>query len=158
MAVSCLEGRPIRVFRSSSASDTMFRPIIHEKKSSGHQAAALRYDGIYKIVRMIDNDGNETKEIPGPESEDHHPQWTFILKRAPTKDEYVNKGCWKDWDPEYCNFITLKELWKRMQTLNRETKIQEVRPDEERSDELTTLALEMKTVRDRTFVQGALPP
>jgi hypothetical protein len=129
MAVSFKNGSPIRVFRSSSASDTKFRPVIHER-SSGHQAAVLRYDGIYKIVRMIDNEGQDTVELPPPEQGEEKPQWTFFLIRAPTIDEFDGRGQWKDWKLEYCNHMPLKDLWQRIQALNRipEQDITEVVP------------------------------
>ena len=69
----------------------MFRPVIHSR-SSGHQAAVLRYDGIYRIVRMIDNEGEDTAELPQPEQGEEKPQWTFFLERAPTLGERDGEG------------------------------------------------------------------
>ena len=114
MATSYKNGNPIRVFRSSSANATSFRPIIHERRSSSrHQAAVLRYDGLYKIVRMVDDRGNKTEELPPPGGE----QWTFTLRRTPIKAE-VRRGECNDCE-NHCNELAILDLWKRIQELNR---------------------------------------
>ena len=116
MAMSYKGGNPIRVFRSSSAKATSFRPLIHEGRSStGHQASVLRYDGLYKIVRMVDDDGNQTEELPPRGGE----QWTFTLMRAPTiEDDNNGSGAWKGWKREHCNELSLMDLWAVIQKLN----------------------------------------
>ena len=46
-----------------------------------------RYDGLYTIVRMIDNEGRDTTQLPAMENSFVMPQHTFFMTRNPTEQE-----------------------------------------------------------------------
>ncbi|GMH83199.1 hypothetical protein TrST_g5124 [Triparma strigata] len=127
MATTFNKQNPVRVFRSSAV-ESEFAPINPIKKSSGHNTSIYRYDGLYTIVKMIDNDGNDTCNIPDLEDDNVMPQNTFFMERNPTELEVEEWRLREELPPEtpfrlgpaivpkeYYNLKTAEELWVEIQ-------------------------------------------
>ncbi|GMH53586.1 hypothetical protein TL16_g01483 [Triparma laevis f. inornata] len=128
MATSFNIKNPIRVFRSSAV-QSPFAPINStQKKYSSHYTSIYRYDGLYTIVKMINNGGDDTRDLPEPEDDEVMPQNTFFMERNPTEME-VEEWRIREGHPtetpfrlgaavipkEYYNLKTAEELWVDVQ-------------------------------------------
>ncbi|GMH73414.1 hypothetical protein TL16_g13072 [Triparma laevis f. inornata] len=138
MAKSYLDGSPIRVLRSSNLKASLFAPI---KKNKEAISAVYRYDGLYTIILMIDNEGKVTISPPGPKSGEHVPEFTFFLQRNPTRQEVFDFefkenqpfqlgefGFFSSLVPEFCNAKSDIQLWTEIQTTNgvKKSELQEI--------------------------------
>ena len=77
---SFMKGRPVRVFRSSSSTVSPFRPPRTKK-------TRLRYDGLYKILCVWDEEGNKN-----PPSCPSHSMYTFLLHRQRSAEALSNSA------------------------------------------------------------------
>ena len=77
---------PVRVFRSSTLHNE-FAPVLKK----GQKTALYRYDGLYKVKLVFDNDGNLVQEAMPPGSE---AQYTFCFERDSTSN-LTNTQLWK---------------------------------------------------------------
>ena len=92
--------KPVRVFRSSHLQNN-YAPQTKEEGRT-----AYRYDGLYSVRVMWDNEGNETNEYP-PVGPLLH---TFLLTRHPKRpfDGITEPGM-------YYNMTGVQELWNEIQ-------------------------------------------
>ena len=94
-ATSFKKKQPIRVFRSSSLNNKYAPP----PRPLGN--TSYRYDGLYRVLFMWDEEGNRVEEGPAPNGA----QFTFLLRRLPK----VAGG-----DVVVGNNLSTDELWRKI--------------------------------------------
>ena len=100
MATSYRTRKPVRVFRSSALQSTRspYAPPSRDKN-----ATSYRYDGLYTVNAIFDDDGKQVQA--GPSEKDI--EFTFYLERLPSYDESETKN-------EYCNSLSAARLWEEI--------------------------------------------
>lgn len=102
-ATSFKKKQPIRVFRSSSLNNKYAPP----PRPLGN--TSYRYDGLYRVLFMWNEEGNRVEEGPAPNGA----QYTFLLRRLP-KVESAGGGV-------VGNILSTNELWRKICQSNGKT-------------------------------------
>jgi hypothetical protein len=109
---SFLSGHQIRVFRSSNL-DSPFAPPPRDQGRTSY-----RYDGLYKISKMWDNNGDLTTETVKSGGD----MYTFLLQRSHSHDEKARSP---SMEMNQVNDYSVQDLWDEIQ---RSKAIQNVDP------------------------------
>mmetsp|Transcript_17096 Transcript_17096/g.24178 ORF Transcript_17096/g.24178 Transcript_17096/m.24178 type:complete len:362 (-) Transcript_17096:674-1759(-) len=106
---SFFKKRPIRVFRSSKLRNLY--PPPNMSTNSGCVKTLYRYDGLYTVETIWDNQGSITKETPKPNGG----EFTFLLTRLPSHSDSKSLDFN---DNVFKNFLSLRNLWNQIKKFN----------------------------------------